>query len=310
LIEIENRAARRDFEARLKTRCYSPTGKLLRNRRRINDLRRLILNRHGFTISDDQRHAHVDVEEYAYHLLKGEKPALTAELVAMLCPMCSRNTIATILKRARKYRSMKAGAVGSRICLTAEERHRLEICTIQAFDETPQQAKQRLLKRKRASKAAERRKKGMRTWHERSKAARERPWEAAGKSRRTYYRELKLQRGTVVSPTRNEVPREEATRQCQPSAAELADGSAERQGQARGRVRAQSGTSEGLRHAGVPLNPPQLCPDPRHASPRHDAQGVRKTGNAVVVEASSFGAEVAALSAAPATGASDREMVL
>jgi hypothetical protein len=215
LVDIENRSARRDFDARLKARrSEGLTGKagaiLLQHRRRIKDLRRLIENRHQHVL-DDNHYAHVDVEEYAAHLLKGEKRKVARDMVAILCPMLSSSKLDEIMQRASKKRALKKGDVGDRISLTREERYRLETWTIAAYDETPDLRKQHRRESRRDAKAAERYRKGTVTRDEYSWAAKTEPWRWFGWSRRTWERKGKpipgqAQVDASASPPRNEVP--------------------------------------------------------------------------------------------------------
>jgi hypothetical protein len=159
LADRENRLAKEDMEARLKERREAD-GKRepLTHRKRRKELRMLLARRYGFdSITDTHHHAHVDVIELAAHMLASPYRDKAADAVREWCGRCSHSTVEDIMRRARgilpRRADMNATACGQRVCLSAAERAALDIQTIRAFDETPQETTRRRRARERVTAA-------------------------------------------------------------------------------------------------------------------------------------------------------------
>jgi hypothetical protein len=162
LFEVETRLALADFERKRQERREADSKREpLKYRLRRKELRLLTAVRHGFDcITDVNEHAHVDVVLLAAHYLASPYRANTADVVREYCGRCSPAVVDGILLRAKAIkptaRNLNARAIGQRLCLTSEERARLNIQTIQAFDETPQDATRRRRERERVTGAKSR----------------------------------------------------------------------------------------------------------------------------------------------------------
>jgi hypothetical protein len=158
---------------------------------RMHDLAKLYRSRYGVTLPDDDA-GREDLEIALNHLaclahprghivnwIEVWAPWLTAREQAEMVP--------PILANPQRW---KADALAWRLRLSMEQRTMLGITTIGAFDMNKGARTKRRKQRDRERKAAKRRAKGMkpRKVYEGQSISRQKPWEAEGISRRTWYR--------------------------------------------------------------------------------------------------------------------------
>jgi hypothetical protein len=180
---------------------------------RLRELERIVRHRHGMLPDTDDADIILDQIACCYVRLlwnAGKKPDFAAVLERLdLWCECWARDVSVLTRRdvcgdaLRRPRLDDADQCAAAIRLTYEERTAWRITTIGAIDadkkERAKRRKARKLVRDRDRRAAERRDRGAvpRAEYEAESASRTRPWEAAGVSRRTWYR----RRGTGASPT-------------------------------------------------------------------------------------------------------------
>ena len=152
------------------------------DRLRRAEVGRLLHDRYGDgrplpDTTDTRRDAGVMLEHLAYL-----PPRYLQIWIADNAPWC---TTAMVKLAMRKRVSLKADAVGRRLCLTSADRNRLKIRTIGAIDCTKDERAE-LRKQKRAAREKVRRAKAGATPRETSIEC-QKPWRDLGISRRTYY---------------------------------------------------------------------------------------------------------------------------
>jgi hypothetical protein len=161
---------------------------------RMRELERLFDDRWGPTLPDDDS-GRDDLFIAAHHLAQfGDPhqhiPAWARDRAPWASDAESTALIDRVIRKPRKWGAQRLGDV---MRLTSEERERLEITTFRAFgfSDADMEAKRdaseagRQRARRRAAGAVDR------SEYEAASAARNRPWEAFGIGRATYYRRLK-----------------------------------------------------------------------------------------------------------------------
>lgn len=164
--------------------------------RRMRELEALLFERHrGEPMPDDDSSS-----DYlfigAHHLAQfGDPHRHISAWARDWAPWLSDAPCTALIERViRKPRKWGAAALGRALRLTREERKRLKITTIRAFDVSDDDMKanrdasekERLRARRRKAGAVDRAE-----WLEANSATRNKPWEALGIGRATYYRRLK-----------------------------------------------------------------------------------------------------------------------
>ena len=172
---------------------------------RMRELERLFDDRWGPMLPDDDS-GRDDLFVAAHHLAQfGDPhqhiPAWARERASWLSDAACTALIERVIRKPRKW---GAKALGRKMRLTQEERKRLKITTFRAFDVSDDDMKanrdasekERLSARRRKAGAVDRAE-----WLEAHSAARNKPWEALGVSRSTYYRRLNVpSRETETGP--------------------------------------------------------------------------------------------------------------
>lgn len=166
--------------------------------RRMRELELLFDDRWGPTLPDDDS-GRDDFFVAAHQLAQfGDPQQHIPAWARNRAPWLSDTECAASVERViRKPRKWGAKALGRKMRLTQEERKRLRITTIRAFDVSDDDMranratseKERLRTRRRKAGAVDR------AEYEAKSAARNEPWKAVGMTRRTWYR-----RGKPVSP--------------------------------------------------------------------------------------------------------------
>lgn len=158
---------------------------------RMNDLATLFRSRYGIELPDDDA-GRDDMDVALNHLacLPHPMPAIKAwlEIWAPWLTLAEQRDIAApILANPQRW---KADALAWRLRLTMEQRTMLGITTIGAVDMNKGARTKRRRQRDRERKTATRRAKGIkpRKAYEGQSISKQKPWEAEGISRRTWYR--------------------------------------------------------------------------------------------------------------------------
>lgn len=177
LIEIENRAARRDREARRRAFAL-PAG-------RVRDVVRFFAFTYGDAMPDDDA-GREDFFILAHHVarLNGD-PARNVESYArQWCPWMGNDELAAVIRRvlARPYR-WGADKLGESLGLLDSVRTRLGITTIRPTDVPREQLEPRRRERWNAK-----RRRQTRAEYEGNSFSRTKPWEGEGISRSTWER--------------------------------------------------------------------------------------------------------------------------
>jgi hypothetical protein len=200
LIDIENRAARRDRAHR--ARRWHDAMPFDRHKAylRLPELERIYASRYGMTLPDDDAGRGdlcIAFNHIAYR--SGDVLAQMLGWAHRFAPWMPRTEACTLaLNIAKHPRRWTAEQLGKALRLTAEERHRLHITTIRAFDMTLAQCRQAGRERWNAKRRTQ-----TRAEYLASSVSRAKPWEREGISRATWYRRAKA----------GECPRETSPRQ-------------------------------------------------------------------------------------------------
>jgi hypothetical protein len=181
LIEIENRAARRDREARA---FALPAG-------RVRDLVRFFAFTYGEGMPDDDG-GRDDAFILAQHVarLNGDPASNVARHVRQWCPWMDDDELAALVRRVQaKPIKWSADTLGKRLGLLDEVRTKLRIKTIGGCDVSKAERTARTAARKVQAKTAKRRAGGVqaRDAYEANSLSRTKPWEAEGIGRSTWY---------------------------------------------------------------------------------------------------------------------------
>lgn len=169
----------------------------VRLNKRMRELEAVLTVRHrGRRLSEDDS-GNEDLFIAAHHVAQfGDPHQHISAWARDWAPWLSDAACAALIDRViQKPRKWSAKTLGRAMRLTQEERKRLGITTIRAFDVTDEDMKanrvasesDRHRKRRRKAGAVDRAE-----WLEINSAARNKPWEAQGISRATYYRRLKV----------------------------------------------------------------------------------------------------------------------
>ena len=158
---------------------------------RMHDLAVLFRSRYGHALPDDDA-GRDDLEVAINHLACLPHPqAAIARWIDLWAPWITakeqREVVAPILANPTRW---KADALAWRLRLTMEQRTMLGITTIGAVDMNKGARTKRRRQRDRDRKTTLRRAKGIkpRKVYEQQSVSRQKPWEAEGISRRTWYR--------------------------------------------------------------------------------------------------------------------------
>ena len=158
---------------------------------RVADLKKLFYARYGRVLPDDDA-GRDDAFVMAQHLAKRPNPERRIPAwLSLNCPWMSQTDVQKLTAKAiTKPLRWRADKLARRLNLHEAERQRLRITTIGAVDVDKAQRIHRRKEAKRRAMAAARRAKGAtpRAEYEAKSLSRARPWEAAGISRRTWYR--------------------------------------------------------------------------------------------------------------------------
>ena len=162
---------------------------------RVRDLNRLFQARYGLTLPDDDA-GRDDAAVMAHHLvgLPGNPAERITHWLELKAPwFMIGETKALIAETITHPMRWRADKLAWRMRLTAADRKALRITTIGAIDASKGQRSAQRRDRKRKAEEARRRAKGAkpRTEYEASAISRQKPWEAAGMSRATWYRQLR-----------------------------------------------------------------------------------------------------------------------
>ena len=160
-------------------------------RNRLGDIRRLLRDRWGHELPDDDA-GYSDLKDLLYPISLGpdaeKRMRNEIELVApwMLCPS---DLIHRILDMPRQQRKPKARELGMRMRVTNEQRERLRLRTIRPFGMTDKQLAEQRKQKDRASATRRRRKRGVisRGAYLAKCKSKPKPWAAQGISRRTWF---------------------------------------------------------------------------------------------------------------------------
>lgn len=196
-------ARRYSWDDRDKTDRRRPNAQL---NRRMRELELLFEDRWGPTLPDDDS-GRDDLLVAAHHLAQsfGDPHQHIPAWVRNRAPWLSDTECTTFIEQVvGKPRKFGAKALGRKMRLTQEERQRLRITTIRAFDVSDDDMKANRAARENVRHRRRRRKAGAvdrAEWLAANSAARKKPWEALGIGRATYYRRLKApSRETETGP--------------------------------------------------------------------------------------------------------------
>jgi hypothetical protein len=169
-------------------------------RLRIGDLNKLFRHRYGgdesWTFPDDDA-GRDDLRILADHYVTSN-PLRFAKVVAMRAPWMTGAELGDFLADVGRFpRFWTIGDLTEEFGLAESERKALGVRTIRAIDMTPEQREEAQKLREKERKKAMRRTNGAKP-HDES-AARTKPWETAGVSRRTWYRQQAKSGGTDSS---------------------------------------------------------------------------------------------------------------
>jgi hypothetical protein len=173
---------------------------------RIGTLIKIFGYRYGggeFYVFTDDDAGREDLIILLDHYARGN-PLAVPRVIKARAPWLSDTEREELLEQVARFpRTWTSAALAEALNLTEQERIALGgIRTIGAVDVTPEQRKQQRKQKDCARKRKARRAAGKQTrpeWLAANSKSREKPWEAEGISRRTYYRRLKKQRGTGPS---------------------------------------------------------------------------------------------------------------
>jgi hypothetical protein len=180
----EQQAKHREIARRHQLRKRSgPKRPLIPNLRK-RELERLFLDRCGKTLPDDDAGRDY-LRLMADHLAQLGEHYITS-WARVWAPWATDDDLDTLIEVVGPGKHWKANALAKELNLNDATRTRLKIRTIGAVDRSKAQRAKRCRKRKAAAEVARRAKVGA-VPHALS-AARAKPWEALGISRRTYYR--------------------------------------------------------------------------------------------------------------------------
>lgn len=171
---------------------------------RIAELRRLLTARYGRALPDDDC-GRDEALVMAHHIARrpGDHRKLIAAWLSLWAPwMAAEQVHAMIITVTANPIRWRADKLAVRLHLTEAERRRLHITTIGAVDMTKQERARRRRERKRLRKQQLRREQGVkpRADYEAKSISRNKPWQALGMSRRTWYRAGKPNAGTSPAP--------------------------------------------------------------------------------------------------------------
>jgi hypothetical protein len=174
---------------------------------RIGDMNKLLAERCSgdrttYELPDDdagREYLMILLQHYGF-----TNPHKMGQIIKLRAPWMEIDEVVRTLERVNAYpRKWRADTIGRELRLTNADRLRLGIRTIAAFDITPEERKQQRKLRDRLRKRLRRRTVEHRMrrdeWLVANSTTRTKPWEAAGISRRTWYRQRAKLNGTGVS---------------------------------------------------------------------------------------------------------------
>jgi hypothetical protein len=170
---------------------------------RCAELNRLWTDRYGAVLPDDDA-GKDDARIMAHHLalISGDQRHRVKSWLTAWTPWMSReDTVDLIDAVIAKPLRWRADKLAVRLNLREADRYRLRITTIGAVDMTKAEREAARKARMRQAKREQRRKQGAkpRAEYEAAALGHGRPWEAEGKSRRTWYRQQKSKRENLLS---------------------------------------------------------------------------------------------------------------
>ena len=178
-------------------RCKGNSPERIRNLVRLRELERFYRHRWGYFLPDDDA-GREDLEIAANHIagLHGEVEKHIIAWAARWCPWMSHDEAKELAQRVTANpRRYKAATLGWRLSLTEIERTRLAITTIRAAGMTDESMKARRQRLARERKTR---------WLQRKRMAKakpishQKPWQACGISRATWYRRRKASSEVAV----------------------------------------------------------------------------------------------------------------
>ncbi|MGH6672349.1 MAG: hypothetical protein ACRECV_10310 [Xanthobacteraceae bacterium] len=161
--------------------------------RRVNELNLFFIARYGHTLPDDDAAA-ADIVLMLHHLARMPiaAPKQMHYWVKLRAPWMHPDEAEKLIGRVIAFPlKFRADTLGKRLGLTEVERSRLGIRTIGSIDMTAAERKQARRLRQRQRDRARRRDRGAKPradWLQANSISREKPWEALGIKRRTWYR--------------------------------------------------------------------------------------------------------------------------
>jgi hypothetical protein len=170
---------------------------------RKHSLECVYADRYGGVLPDDAfgRTCLFVLFHHIVNIAKIPDPVLKASAVKW-APWLDDTELEEIIVRVfKKPLRWKAAKLGKLIKLTNEERERLKIKTIEAFDVTPRDRREENKRKDREYRAAKRRKEGVtsRDQYLAKSLAKTAPWEAEGITRRSWERRRKKEREKAVT---------------------------------------------------------------------------------------------------------------
>ncbi len=172
---------------------------------RLGDLRRLFRDRYGPTLPDDDA-GREDLHELllVVSLAPAEVVAKMQNEIEILAPWLGAEEAAALLddvmRTPRRQRWRSAADLGQAMQLTSADRERLRAWTIGAFDMTAEAAAEYRKFKKRMQARRRRRKTPRDVYLAKHSLSRQKPWQAEGVSRATWYRRHRRRTETGMSP--------------------------------------------------------------------------------------------------------------
>lgn len=182
------------YDAEERAHKLSPTK--MRKTIRIRDIERVLAFNYRGPLPDDDAGLE-DLKIMIHHLIRITGDHAVHCWVERWAPWATTGMLDAMIAAAKADpRAWIADELADEMQLTFDIRQALGITTIGAIDLDKDGREHRRVDRDKARKAAQRRKRGAkpRAEYEAKSANRNKPWTAAGKSRATYYRELKTKR--------------------------------------------------------------------------------------------------------------------
>jgi hypothetical protein len=172
---------------------------------RLGDVRKLLRSRYGHTLPDDDA-GREDLCELLLPISLGPQAALKmTKAIELWAPWLGSDEAKQLIDHINRtpisLRKPTSRQLGKRQQITNQQRERWKLWTIAPYDMTDEQLKEQRKAKKRARDRERRRKAGRKprkVYLANNSISRTKPWQAEGKSRRTWYRRKSNGRGTGV----------------------------------------------------------------------------------------------------------------